>query len=46
MKLKTSEYSTEEENKPLIMYANTIKMFKKLKNLVSVLRDSFSKTAY
>jgi len=46
VKLEAGEYSTEEENKPLIMYANTIKMFKKLKNLVSVLRDSFSKTAY
>jgi len=30
VKLETSEYSTEEENKPVMMYANTIKMVKKL----------------
>jgi len=46
MKLKTSEYSTEEEKKPVMMYANTIKIFKNLQHLVSVLRNSFSKTAY
>ena len=28
VKLETGEYSTAEENKPVMMYANTIKMFK------------------
>jgi hypothetical protein len=29
VKLETGEYSTEEEYKPVMMYANTIKMVKK-----------------
>jgi hypothetical protein len=43
VKLVTSEYSTEEENKPVMLYANTIKMFKKLEQFVSVLLNSYSK---
>jgi hypothetical protein len=46
VKLETGEYSTAEENKPVMLYANTIKKsLKKLQYLVSVILNSFSKTA-
>ena len=46
VKLEAGEYFTAEENKSVMMYTNTIKMFKKLQHLVSVPLNSFSKTAY
>jgi len=34
VKLEAGEYFTEEENKPVMIYANMIKMFKKLQQFV------------
>jgi len=45
VKLETGEYLTEEENKPLMMYANTIEHLANLQQLISVLLDSYTKTA-
>ena len=45
VKLETSEYSTEEENKSVMMYANTIQHLENLQHLVSVFLNSYSKTA-
>jgi len=45
VKLETGEYSAEEENKPVMMYANTIEHLENLQQLISVLLDSYTKTA-
>ena len=45
VKLETGEYSTEEENKSVMMYANTIQHLENLQHLVSVFLNSYSKTA-
>ena len=45
VKLETGEYSTAEENKPVMMYANAIEHLENLQQLVSLLLNSYSKTA-
>jgi len=45
VKLETGEYSTVEENKPVMMHADTIEHLENLQQLVSVLLDSCTKTA-
>jgi hypothetical protein len=42
VKLETGEYSTEEENKPVMLYANAIQHLENLRHLVSVLLNSYT----
>jgi len=45
VKVETGEYSKEEENKSVMMYANTIQHLENLQHLVSILLNSYNKTA-
>jgi hypothetical protein len=45
VKLGTGEYFTEEENKPVMMYANRVQHLENLQHLVSVFLNSSIKTA-